>query len=162
MKPARILYVDFAPSPGGSILSLTHLLEHLPRHRFTPIALLSPTVASLPALTALDIPIFSYDARQGIAAPFRPATQQLRSSTTASWLRERRWLGAPWRWGSILRRLWLRTRPTAARIAEIIDTESIDLVHLNDALPLAEPGILGGVQTRSPQHRHRSFFHRPG
>ena len=82
--------------------------------------------------------------------PFVRRPNSYAAATPAGWLREQRWLGSPWRWGSILRRLWLRTRPTAARIAEIIDAESIDLVHLNDALPLAEPGILAARRRSRP------------
>jgi glycosyltransferase involved in cell wall biosynthesis len=150
MTPPRILYVDFAPSPGGSIQSLLHILRHLPRQRYHPTVLLSPTVASLPAVQTLELPTFSYDAGQGAAISFSTPTQQLRQSSTAGWLRENRWLGRPWRWGSAGRRLWLRTRPTAAFIAGLIEDQNIDLVHLNDAIPLAEPGILAAYRKRRP------------
>ena len=150
MTPPRILYVDFAPSPGGSIQSLLHILRHLPRQRYHPTVLLSPTVASLPAVRALELPIFSYDAGQGASITFGATTQQIRQSSTAGWLREHRWLGRPWRWGSAGRRLWLRTRHTAAFIASVIEDQKVDLVHLNDAIPLAEPGILAAYRRRRP------------
>ena len=146
----RILYVDFAPSPGGSIQSLLHVLRHLPRQRYHPTILLSPTVAALPAVQTLGLPIFSYDARQGEASSFSDSAQHVRQSSTAGWLREHRWLGRPWRWGSASRRLWLRTRHTAAFIASVIEDQKIDLVHLNDAIPLAEPGILAAYWRRRP------------
>lgn len=48
MTRPRILYIDFAPEPGGSIQSLLLLLRHLDRDRFQPLVLLSPAVARLP------------------------------------------------------------------------------------------------------------------
>ncbi|HEY53973.1 MAG TPA: glycosyltransferase family 4 protein [Caldilineae bacterium] len=159
MSPPRILYVDFAPMPGGSIQSLLHILRHLPRQRYHPTVLLSPTVAPLPAVRALEVPIFSYDAGQGAAIPFSAATQQVRKSSMASWLREHRWWGRPWRWGSAARRLWLRSRPTATFIANLIEDQGIDLVHLNDAIPLAEPGILAAYRRRRPSIVTVRSFH---
>lgn len=139
---SRILFIDFAPSPGGSIQSLLQILQHLPRDRYDPLVLLSPTVNSLPAWHSLDLDRFSFDARQGTAISSGPATRQIRQTPAAQWLRENRWLGYPWRWGSISRRLWVRTRRATSLISKLIDEQGVDLVHLNDALPLAEPGIL--------------------
>jgi len=159
MTPPRILFIDFAPSPGGSIQSLVHILRHLPRQRYHPTVLLSPTVAVLPAVQTLGLPIFSYDARQGAASSFSASAQHVRQSSTAGWLREHRWLGRPWRWGSAGRRLWLRTRHTAAFIANLIEDQQIDLVHLNDAIPLAEPGILAAYRCRRPSIVNVRSFH---
>jgi glycosyltransferase involved in cell wall biosynthesis len=160
MSSPRILYVDFAPMPGGSIQSLLLMLRHLPRQRYHPTLLLSPAVAALPAVQALELPTFSYDAGQGSPRSFGAAAQQVRRSSAAGWLRERRWLGKPWRWGSVSRRLWLRTRPTAAFIATLIEDQHIDLVHLNDAIPLAEPGILAATRRRRPSIVTVRSFHR--
>jgi len=38
MTRPRLLFVDFAPEPGGSIQSLLLLLRHLDRDRFEPLA----------------------------------------------------------------------------------------------------------------------------
>ncbi len=146
----RLLYIDFAPEPGGSIQSLLLLLRHLPRQDYDPLVLLAPTVALLPAWADLDLPVFSYDAGQGAAIPFRPRTTQIRASATTVAIRRRRWLGPIWQTGSIGRRLWYRTRHTARFIAHIIAQQHIDLVHLNDALPLAEPGLLAAWRCHRP------------
>ena len=74
----------------------------------------------------------------------------MRQSAAAARIRQHRWGGQPWRWGSVARRLWLRTRHTAGFIADLIHRQDIDLVHLNDALPLAEPGILAAWRCRRP------------
>ncbi len=150
MTKPRILYVDFAPSAGGSVRSLIQILDSLPHDRYEPYALLSPSVSELPEIAALDIPIMVYDAGQGMAIPFRSGTQQVRSNQPASWLRDQRWLGTPWRWGSITRRIWLRSRHTAAFIASVINDNAIDLIHMNDAIPLAEPGILAARWCKKP------------
>ena len=159
MTRPRILYVDFAPIPGGSIQSLLHILQHLPRQRYHPTILLSPTVAALPAVQALELPTFSYDAGQGTSISFSATTQNIRQSDTAGWLRENRWLGKPWRWGSASRRLWRRTRPTSTFVANLIEDQNIDLVHLNDAIPLAEPGILAAYKRRRPSIVTVRSFH---
>lgn len=146
----RLLFVDFAPAPGGSVQSLLLFLQHVPRHRYEPLVVLSPTVAALPAVRALGLSVFSYDAGQGTAVPFRAATGQVRASAAAGRVRASRGLGSLWRWGSSGRRLWYRTRPTTAFVAQLITEQRIDLVHLNDALPLAEPGILAAWRRRRP------------
>lgn len=150
MTPPRILFIDFAPTPGGSVQSLLLILRNLPADCAQPLALFSPAVANLPAVQALGMPVFSFDAGQGTAIPFRSGTAQVRQSNTADRLRQARWLGKMWRAGSMARRLWFRTRRTAAFIADLIEREQIDLVHLNDALPLAEPGILAAWRKRRP------------
>lgn len=151
--PPRILFVDFAPQPGGSIHSLRLLLRHLPRQSLRPYVLLAPTVAALPLWTDLDLPITAYDAGQGrpaAAQPAGPLTQRLRNGRLAAIGRGHPLLGPVWQMGSIARRLWTRTRPTAAFIARLIEREGIDLVHLNDTLPLAEPGLVAAWWKRRP------------
>jgi glycosyltransferase involved in cell wall biosynthesis len=151
--PPRILFVDFAPQPGGSIHSLVLLLRHLPRQTLTPYVLLAPTVARLPVWSGLDLPIVAYDAGQGRPAAAQPAgtlTRRLRHGRLAALSRGHPLLGPVWQMGSIVRRLWTRTRPTAAFIARLIEREGIDLLHLNDALPLAEPGLIAARWKRRP------------
>lgn len=152
-SPHRILFVDFAPRPGGSIHSLALLLRHLPRDAFAPLVLLAPTVAALPVWAEWDLPVVAYDAGQGQPAAAQPAgelTRRLRASRAADRLRGHRLWGPVWQTGSLVRRLWARTRPTAAFIARLVEREGIDLLHLNDALPLAEPGIVAAWRTRRP------------
>lgn len=150
MSALRLLFVDFAPIAGGSVQSLLLILRHLPRSEFQPILLLSPGVAALPAVQALGLPTYEHDAGQGRPIPFRAATAQARNSGAAGHLRRQGWSSGLWQWGSIGRRLWLRTRGNSATIARLIDQEQIDLLHLNDALPLAEPGILAAWRKRRP------------
>ncbi len=150
MSTPRLLFVDFAPVAGGSVQSLLLILRHLPRDRFQPVLLLSPGVAALPAVQALALPTYSHNAGQGRPIPFRPVTAQARGSSAADRARRHPWLGALWQGGSIARRLWLRTRGNSAVIARLIERERIDLLHLNDALPLAEPGILAAWRKRRP------------
>ena len=150
MPRPRLLFIDFAPLPGGSIQSLFLLLQHLPRNEFDPVVLLSPAVAALPATQALDLPIVAYDAGQGTMIPFGTATARLHDHRSSATLRDHRWFGSFWRWGSIGRRLWSRSRHTASFINALIERSNPDLVHLNDALPLAEPGILAAWRQRRP------------
>jgi glycosyltransferase involved in cell wall biosynthesis len=142
MTRPRLLYVDFAPEPGGSIQSLLLLLRHLDRDRFDPLVLLSPAVAQLPAIVELGLPVFGYDAGQGTAIPRRGAREGGGGAGTQK--------GRLRQWVSIARRLWLRTRQTAGFIAHLIDQHQVDLVHLNDALPLAEAGILAAWRRHRP------------
>lgn len=147
MTRPRILYIDFAPEPGGSIQSLLLLLRHLDRDRFQPLVLLSPAVARLPAVLELGLPVFGYDAGQGTAIPRRGGETRGRRDGGAQGGRER---GEIRQWVSVARRLWLRTRHTAGFIARLIREQKVDLVHLNDALPLAEAGILAAWRCHRP------------
>ena len=150
MTRPRLLFVDFAPEPGGSIQSLLLLLRHLDRDRFEPLVLLSPAVARFPAVLELGLPVFGYDAGQGTAIPRRggrdAGTQGRREGETQG----RRERGEIREWVSVARRLWLRTRHTAGFIARLIREQRVDLVHLNDALPLAEAGILAAWRRHRP------------
>lgn len=149
MRP-RVLFVDFAPTAGGSIQSLRQILVHLPRQRYQPLALLSPAVMADPVMQGLDVPLFGYDAGQGRPLPAAAATAAVQQSALAGRWRQHPWLGGLWRTGSLLRRLRGKTLPAARAIARLIDAEEVDLVHLNDALPLAEPGILAAWWKRRP------------
>ncbi len=146
-RATRVLYVDFAPEAGGSIQSLLLLLRHIDRERFDPILLLSPAVAQLPAFDTLGLPIFSYDAGQGTPIPHRRPKRRMPDPGFQS---ERGRRATFRQWVSVGRRLWLRTRHTAAFVARLITSQEIDLVHLNDALPLAEPGILASWRCHCP------------
>ncbi|MCO6453222.1 MAG: glycosyltransferase family 4 protein [Caldilineales bacterium] len=146
----KILFVDFAPLPGGSVQSLFLLVKHLPLDKYQPVLLLSPTVAALPEAQALSMPIIALDAGQGRPHPGGRVSGQVRASDAAAAIRQSRYRGALWRTGSIARRLWGRTRPVSAKTARIIRTQQIDLVHLNDSLPLAEPGIVAAWRARRP------------
>lgn len=149
MRP-RILYIDFAPEPGGSIQSLLLLLRHLDRDCFSPLVLLSPPVARLPAFLELGLPIFGFDAGQGTVIPRRGARQGRREARTQNGRNAGTQSGEIRQWASIARRLWLRTRHTTSFVARLISGQEIDLVHLNDALPLAEPGILAAWRCGRP------------
>lgn len=142
--------MDFAPTPGGSIQSLRHILAHLPRQRYQPLALLSPPVAQGPDLRNLDLSLFSYDAHQGMPLPVGVGISHIQARGMAARIRKNRWWGSVWRAGSVARRLWGRTLPAARFIAHLIAREKVDLVHLNDALPLAEPGILAAWRQHRP------------
>ncbi|NOX64046.1 MAG: glycosyltransferase family 4 protein, partial [Chloroflexi bacterium] len=165
-RPLRVLYVDFAPRPGGSIQSLLLVLRHLPREQVQPLVLLAPAADDWPAVHELNIPVFTFDAQQGTPIPVGATAAQVRKSESAQKLRSHPWLGRVWRWGSISRRLWRRSRVVASFIARLAREQQIDVLHMNDALPLAEPGVLAAWRVGKPSVvTSRSFnplddFHR--
>ncbi len=154
--PARILYIDLAPYPGGSIISLAQLVAGLDRAQWRPMVVLSQQNP------------FSGFAEMGIDVVYVPTPQWERlakarsgpSSSVASG-------GHPdpafkrtvlWRIGGEMRRWGRDILPVVRALQPIINAFQPHLIHLNDALPLVRHGILAAKLTRTPVINHSRSF----
>lgn len=146
----RILFVDLAPSPGGSVMSLYHLLSGLDRERFAPVVVLSihnPAASQFAALGVKVVRLPGY--RQGMPE-FAPAVQRLRTGRVGQWVQKAGPLLRAWRAGGLALRLVGRILPEAWRIARVVRTARCDLVHLNNIVSLNRAGILAARWTGRP------------
>lgn len=153
----RILFVDLAPSPGGSIISLHQLVAHLDREAFAPTMVLSH-VLQYPALTALDTPVVRLRTPWW-EQPAHTLVQRVRSSAVGDAMR--RHPARAWLWHRLgdLRRLFRDLLPATRSMVEVLRRVRPHLVHLNDALPLVRPALLACRLTRTPALAHvRSFL----
>ncbi len=159
----RILYMDFAPFPGGSVISLAHLVRGLDWERWRPMVVLSA-----------QNPFEEFDAMGVETARVRtPQWERLAAGArgdagNTSAAGEERGLGAfmrrgkhrarVWHFGGDIRRWRQDVLPVARALRPIIDAFQPHLIHLNEAVPLVRPGILAAKWTRTSVINHSRSF----
>ncbi|MBM4428730.1 MAG: glycosyltransferase family 4 protein [Chloroflexi bacterium] len=126
----RVLYVDSAPTAGGSVVSLYELLRGLDRDRYEPIVVFYAPHAYVDHFRDLGLQVYVWDA---YAAPdHRPIwVKDRRQSSIARCLRQTAWGSRLYHalgFALLLRR---RVWPRARALQAIIRAESVDLVHTN-------------------------------
>ncbi len=137
----RVLFVDTAPSAGGSVISLYELLRNLDRSRYEPIVLAYTPHAFVSKFRTLGLDVVVWDVYG--AQDHRPAwVVDTRGSAPARWLRQRSW-GSTLYHGlgfamMLVRRVW----PRAAALRRIIGQKKIDLVHTNIRVGHDREGII--------------------
>jgi len=137
----RILYVDSAPTLGGSVISLCELLKHLDRSRYEPTVLFYAKHSNLADLAALGLDVMVWDVYA--AEDHRPGwAAKARGSLAGTWLKQSaRGTRAYHALGFALllaRRVW----PRARALQHIIDQHQIDLLHTNIRVGHDREGIL--------------------
>ena len=141
----RVLYVDLCPSPGGSIFSLFHLVNHLERGQIEPLIALAAansfTGFEEAGIPVVRIPVSRWERQPaGLAstvqsAPASRLAQAMRDSSSP-------WRATLWRTAGGLRRLARDVLPVARSLRQAMAGFRPALVHLNDILPLNRPGAL--------------------
>ncbi|HHB90175.1 MAG TPA: glycosyltransferase family 1 protein [Anaerolineae bacterium] len=159
----RILYVDFAPFPGGSIISLAHLVEGLDPARWQPMVVLSAQNA-FHGFDAMGVPVMRVRTPlwEAIAPPKDVREGRVEGrwrQRLAAFMREGNLRARFWRVGGDLRRWGRDVFPTARALRPIIATFQPHLIHLNNSISLVRPGLLAARWTRTPALvHHRSFI----
>lgn len=148
--PWRILFVDLAPSPGGSVVSLAHLLSGLDRDRFVPVAVLSIHNPGVELFEALGVEVIRLPGYRQGTPEFAPPVQRLRTGRVGKWVQGRGVLLRAWRAGGLALRLVGRVLPEAWRIARAVRATRADLLHLNNIVALNRAGILAARWTGRP------------
>jgi len=143
MTARKILYVDLAPAAGGSVISLYHLVRGLNRERYLPLVLLAEGQPLLDRFQALpDVAVRTMLSRQGRGDEYPTSVETLRQSALLAWLRELPGFTPTWQAVGSAVRLARIVWPAARRLQRIITDLKPDLLHLNDAVPVVEPGII--------------------
>jgi len=176
----RVLYVDLCPSPGGSNVSLLHLISHLDRRQVQPLVALAAVnpftrfeeagIAVVRVHTPrwerqpidLIAPISSGVAHAKAQRPpgsaGRLPSDRWRTGQLAETMRARGWRA--WLWHTVggARRLARDEIPVAFSLRRIMRSFRPHLVHLNDVLPLNRPGAMASRSVGLPVVCHcRSF-----
>ena len=158
----RVLLIDFAPSPGGSIISLYNLVKGLRESAYTPLVLLASTNPYVPRFRALGVDVLTMDVRQGRGDVYAAPVESARGSALAAWIRRTKPLAAVWHGGGFWLRFARRILPEARRVAELARTHQAQLVHCNDAVSISRVGILGARLAGLPCVCHARRFDRLG
>lgn len=156
----RILFVDLAPSPGGSVLSLHQLVSHLDRQRFEPVVVLS-SVLTFEGFDRLGAGPVIRVRTPWWEQPRGGLVDRVRGGQVGEHVRHSRQpaLRALWHGLGDVRRLWRDLLPTTRVFTRLLRQLRPDLVHLNDALPLVRPALAACRLTGTPALTHvRSFL----
>jgi glycosyltransferase involved in cell wall biosynthesis len=151
----RVLYVDLSPSPGGSIISLHHLVRYLERARFEPVILLS-TLNEFRGFDELGIAVYRVPTPHWEVRP-RGMVDRLRSSAVASRVRQIAW-GRRIAQGRHYGRQLLSGLPAVMAIIREVDPT---LIHFNTGITLLRSSILAARILGKPTLCHVRTFSTP-
>ncbi len=156
----RILYVDLSPSPGGSIISLYHLVSHVDRKRFQPLIVL-PAVNFFARFEQAGIPVARVRMPQWERQATGGTVERLRAGRLGDEMRHHPGRARLWHFLGGLRRLQRNVLPVVPPLLRIIRDFQPDLVHLNTGIPLIREGLLAARITRTPAICHCRTFATP-
>jgi len=153
--PKRILYVDMAPSVGGSIISLYHLVKGLDRERYAPSVILrngNPYATRFQSLGAVVETISA--GYTGAAAPQSPKLAGLRQSRLSALVKQFPGGASLVHGVGFYARTWPELRQEARSMAAVMRRLGPDLVHLNDVVSVSRSGIMAAQQAGVPAICH--------
>lgn len=152
----RILYIEPASTPGGSVVSLYYLVRGMDRSRYQPVLLLSPENPWLERFRALGVEVLAQNVyqRPGDTITMRRAKQTLVSRG----LRHGRWGQRLYHFAGFCWRVLRQTWPQSRAIARLVRQERIDLVHTNWRIGCDRPGIIGARLAGVPCVAHVRAF----
>ena len=144
----RILYIDLAPHPGGSIISLARLLQGLDRTRWRPMVALSRQ-NEFTGFKNMGVPVVRVRTPQWEKRTAGPV-DAIRQGKAGESARKTPGVSRLWHLAGTLR-YWRRDIwPVANALFPVIAEYDPALVHLNDSLPLVRHGVLAAWRARRP------------
>ncbi len=144
----RILYIDLAPRPGGSIISLARLLQGLDRTRWRPMVALSRQ-NEFTGFEDMGVPVVRVRTPQWEKRTAGPV-DAIRQGKAGESARKTPGVSRLWHLAGTLR-YWRRDIwPVANALFPVITEYDPALVHLNDSLPLVRHGVLAAWRARRP------------
>ncbi len=155
----RVFYVDLCPSPGGSNISLLHLVSHLDRRQVQPLVALA-AVNPFGRFEEADIPVARIHTPRWERPPSGSGspTERLKAGKLADTMRSSPGRAMLWHTAGGVRRLARDDAPVALALLRIMRAFRPHLVHLNDVLPLNRPGLIASRSAGLPAICHcRSF-----
>ena len=152
----RILYIEPASTPGGSVVSLYYLVRGMDRSRYQPVVLLSPDNPWVGRFRALGVEVLAQNVyqRPGDTVAIKRAKQTLVSRG----LQRGRWGQRLYHFAGFCWRTLRQTWPQSRAIARLVRQERIDLVHTNWRIGCDRPGIIGARLAGVPCVAHMRAF----
>ncbi len=154
MTPRRVLFLDLAPSYGGSIVSLRYLVRDLDRDRYLPLVLLDEGNPAVAHFRGMGIQVWTIPSLQSHAVSFGRPVDAVRRGRVGTWVRAHPRLARIWHTGGALGRWYRKLYPEARRIRHVIRQARPDLIHLNAELVVNRPGALAAYLEHIPAVCH--------
>jgi glycosyltransferase involved in cell wall biosynthesis len=153
----RVLYIDTAPSAGGSVVSLYELLRNLERSVFEPVIVSYASHAYVDRFRALGMPVIAWNAYD--QRDHRPSwVRQARGSGPLRWLQGMSWGSRLYHTLGFVMLLRRRVWPRARALRDIIRQHDIDLVHTNIRVGHDREGIWAARMAGVPCVAHIRDF----
>lgn len=146
-RQVRILYVENAHSVGGSVISIYRLVQKLNRDRFKPIVLFYRANDFEPRFRELGIDVIVLDKERARSLPGDAGASR---DIAAALGRRSAVLADIYRRLKSIYLLARQTLPRAWQIRRVINTQSIDLVHLNNRLSSNQSAALAARFAGAP------------
>ena len=158
----RVLYLDTAPTVGGSVISLYQLLAKLDRVRYEPVVVVYTPHAYVPRFRALGADVIVWDVygERG-TRDRRPAwIGGARESRPVRWLRSMGWGSKLYHMLGFVLLLIRSVWPRARALRRVIVEKRIDLVHTNIRVGHDREGIVAARMAGVPCVCHVRHFER--
>ena len=156
MSQTPILYIDLAPNPGGSHISLAHLLRGLDRARWAPAVILSQQ-NDITIFAEMGVPVMRVRTPQWEPKP-TSLVDTVRQGGIGHFFRSAPIISTIWHGGGSLR-YWRRDiLPVAKSLTPLIRSYKPALVHLNNSVALMRPGIIAAWRAHVPVLIHSRSF----
>lgn len=155
----RVLYLDTAPTVGGSVVSLYQLLRGIDRTLYKPIVVVYAPHAYVSKFRGLGADVVVLDAYG--AQDHRPAwSKAVKHSVPAGWLRRIARGSTLYHTVGFTMLLMSTTWPRARALRRIIIDKRIDLVHTNIRVGHDREGIVAARMAGVPCVCHIRHFER--
>ncbi len=154
MTRTRVLYVDLAPTPAGSIASLKYLVRDLDRSRFQPVVLLSEGNPAVEDFRALGAEVWTIPSQQGRSVSFGYKVDAIRQGRIGTWVRAHPRIATVWHTLGALGRWRRKLWPEAQRIRHVIQATRPHILHLNAELVVNRPAVMAAYLAHVPTVCH--------
>jgi glycosyltransferase involved in cell wall biosynthesis len=149
----RILYVEEAPTLGGSTVCLDELVRKIDRSRYDPFVLFAYDLAAREMFTSKRIQNVTEAEIKGAPEPVSPGDEKL---VVPGYKRT-----GPYRLLGSLKRYALIQRPRAAWLARWIAREGFALVHTNNSVTANLAALVAASRAGVPAVSHQRGYFRP-
>ena len=154
MRRPRVLFVDLAPTPAGSIASLKYLVRDLDRTRYDPVVLLAEGNSAVQHFREMGVAVRTIPSLQGRGVSFGRSVDAVRRGRVGTWVRAHPRIAKVWHTVGALGRWRRKLWPEAQRIRRVIEEVQPDILHLNAELVVNRPAVMAAYLSRIPTVCH--------
>lgn len=154
-SPRRILFVDLAPSVGGSVISLYGLIKGLDRSSYEPRVVLRASNPYASSFRKLGVPLSMLQEHSRASTSVgEGVVSSVRQGRLAQWLKHSPLGERLVHLAGFYMRVYPALLRQARELGEVIRAWRPDLIHLNDIIRVSRAGIMAAKRTGVPAICH--------